>query len=361
MDARALVDHLREHVQIGLGQRRELAPALDLGHDLVLGADRLQDAGVGREAGLAAALARQAELLEQDLPQLLRRGDQELLVGEREDLRFQRGELLAHAARDLRQALEVQAHAEQLHLAQDGHERQLDVAHHPLEAALGDLLALPGGQRAEQHRVGGRGVLEVARQAALFAQLGERVAAPRRLEQVGAQQRVVGEPRRHEPERLGVVREQRALAARRDDLLGPLAVAGQHLDGACPRVAVLPAAIACGRDGHGEAPRGTLGEQRAVGRLGGHERRATAPPRRHPAARCRRRSRAHTGAQPDLGGGRRRCHLGVTERLLQALERVAQLVLAEHLAHARAVGLARRLGRDVEVDRDVALHGGQAL
>ena len=79
VDARALVDQLRQHVEVGLDQRRELAPALDLGHDLVLGADRLQHARVGREAGLAAALARQAELLEQDLPQLLRRGDQELL------------------------------------------------------------------------------------------------------------------------------------------------------------------------------------------------------------------------------------------------------------------------------------------
>ena len=66
-------------------------------------------------------------------------------------------------------------------------------------------------------------------------------------------------------------------------------------------------------------------------------------------------------AQLDLGGRRRRGHLGVAERLLQAPQRVAQLVLAEHLAHARAVGLARRLGGDVEVDGDVALDGRQLL
>ena len=60
-------------------------------------------------------------------------------------------------------------------------------------------------------------------------------------------------------------------------------------------------------------------------------------------------------------GRRRRGDLGVAERLLQAPQRVAQLVLAEDLAHARAVGLARRLGGDVEVDVDVALDRRQAL
>ena len=90
MDARALVDLAGQHVEVGLDQRRELAPALDLRHDLVLGADRLQHARVGREAGLAAALAREAELLEQDLAELLGRGDHELLPGQHEDLRFQR-------------------------------------------------------------------------------------------------------------------------------------------------------------------------------------------------------------------------------------------------------------------------------
>ena len=76
VDPRALVDQLGQHVEVGLDQRRELAPALDPGHDLVLVADRLQHARVGREAGLAATLAREAELLEQDLAQLLGRADQ---------------------------------------------------------------------------------------------------------------------------------------------------------------------------------------------------------------------------------------------------------------------------------------------
>ena len=282
MDARALVDQLGQHVEVGLDQRRELAPALDLGDDLVLGADRLQHARVGREAGLAAALARQAELLEQDLAELLRRADHELLAGQREDLAFERRDLLAHALGDLRQAVDVQAHAEQLHLAQHGHERQLDLRHHALQPALGDLLALPVGQRAQQHRVGGERVLEVAGQAALLAQLLERVAAPGRLEQVGAEQRVVDE-------------------ARRDR--APSAFASWATTGRAPQAATTSS----GPRSRPRAPRrrrptakrhgGALGEQLALGRLAGARRRraarrSAAPRRAMSAGRARAHARA---------------------------------------------------------------------
>ncbi len=99
MDARLGSTMLGQHVEVGLDQRRELAPALDLRNDLVLGADRLQHAGVGRVAGLAATLARQAELLEQDLAELLRRADRELVAGELEDLAFEAADLLGARAR----------------------------------------------------------------------------------------------------------------------------------------------------------------------------------------------------------------------------------------------------------------------
>ena len=252
------VDHFREHVEVGLHQRGELAEALDLRHDRVLGADRLQHAGVGREAGLAAALAREAELLEQDLPQLLGGGDQELRPGELEDLGFQLGELGPHALGDRPQALDVEAHPEQLHVAQDGHQRQLDLLHHALQAALGDLLALPVGQRPEHQRAARERVLERAPQAALLGQLLERVAAPGRLEQVGPQQRVVHEPGRDQPERLRVVGRDGPLAALRHELLAAVAFAEQDL-------AVV---------GHREAPRPALGEQLPVGglALGGQHR-----------------------------------------------------------------------------------------
>src|SRR3954447_7251179 len=58
VDPRARVDQCREHVEVGLDELVELPPALDLRDDLVLVADRLQHTRVGREPGLAAALAR---------------------------------------------------------------------------------------------------------------------------------------------------------------------------------------------------------------------------------------------------------------------------------------------------------------
>ena len=161
MDPRVLVDEAGEHVEVGLDQCRELPPALDARHDHVLGADRLQHAGVRGVARLAAALAREAELLEEDLPELLGGGDQELLFGEREDLAFELRDLLAHTLRHLLQAGHVQAHPGELHRAQHPHQRQLDVAHQTREAPLRDLLALPLRERPEQQRVAGRGVLHV--------------------------------------------------------------------------------------------------------------------------------------------------------------------------------------------------------
>src|SRR6202035_440188 len=144
-----------------LDQRRELAPALDAGNDLVLLANRLQDASVGGEAGLAATLARKSQLDEQDLPQLLGRADRELLLGELIDALLEARDLLAHAPRDLLQALHVEAHAEHLHLAQHRHQWELDVVHHTLEPTLGYLLALPRRERAEHQHLSSQWILDV--------------------------------------------------------------------------------------------------------------------------------------------------------------------------------------------------------
>ena len=114
----------------------------------------------------------------------------------------------------------------------------------------------------------------VARQAALLADLAEREAAARGLEQVRGEQRVVDEVRRDELERLGVVGDHLAVAERGDELLGAVAVADEH-------------AVA-GRDG--EAPRRALGEQLALGR-----RAARGRPRR---PRRRRRARATSASVP---------------------------------------------------------------
>ncbi len=58
VDASGLgVDQLRQRVEVGVLQLRQLTPLLDLLDDRVLVADLGEDAGVGREAGFAAPLA----------------------------------------------------------------------------------------------------------------------------------------------------------------------------------------------------------------------------------------------------------------------------------------------------------------
>ncbi len=105
------------------------------------------------------------------------------------------------------------------------------------------------------------------------------------------------------------------------------------------------------------APSGVSGGRTATTQL----RRLRTGHRGHERGDVRHRPRAHAPGEPHLrrAGGHRL--LGLAERLLEAAQGVAQLVLAEHLAQARAVGLARGLGGGVEVERHVAVDGRQAL
>ncbi len=92
----------------------------------MLVADRLQHARVGRVAGLAAALAREAEALEENLLELPGGAEHELFAAQVEDLALQRGSLILDSGRDLRQAFGVELAARDLHLAQHADKRQLD-------------------------------------------------------------------------------------------------------------------------------------------------------------------------------------------------------------------------------------------
>ena len=124
-----------------------------------------------------------------------------------------------------------------------------------------------------------------------------------------------------------------------DDLLGTVTIACEHL-----------CAVA-GGDGSGETPRRPFGEQLALGRLGlAHDERELVLAGTE-AGKIGGRAGAHAAAELDLGGERGRGDLRVAERLFQAPQRVAQLVLAKDLAHARAVGLVGSLGGDVEARR----------
>ena len=114
-------------VQVGLGEFGQLAPTLDLRNHRVLVADGLKDAGIGRVAGLATALARQAELAEQNLLELLGRAEHEWLADELEDLALELIGLLLHARGDRTEPLSVELGAGLFHIAQHTDERQLNL------------------------------------------------------------------------------------------------------------------------------------------------------------------------------------------------------------------------------------------
>ena len=126
------------------------------------------------------------------------------------------------------EALDVEPHAGALHVAQDADERQLDVVHEALELAIGELLALPLGERGGEHGVARDGVLEGRGQAALLHELAERVAAAGGLEQIGPEQGVVDELRRHLVERLRVVGDDRPVADGAHDVRRAARLAGEH-------------------------------------------------------------------------------------------------------------------------------------
>ena len=218
VQAPVVADPGGERVEVGLGELGELAEALDLGDDLVLAADRLEHAGVGAEARLAAALAAEPELLEQDLAELLGRADHELLARQLPDLALELGGVGADAGGGLLELDGVELDALLLALAQHVDERQLDLLEQVHEPALVDLLGLALGERVDEHGERGLVVLGVDRQPALLGELVERVAAAGGVEQVGRDLGVEDEVRRHVAERLGVVGDDGPLLGGGDEL-----------------------------------------------------------------------------------------------------------------------------------------------
>ena len=291
--------------------------------------------------------------------ELLRRADRELLAGELPDAPLELGRARAEALADLAQALHVELHPGALHLHEHVHERQLHLLEQPRQAVLLEPRALALGQHSGDHRalrdpvraIHGRG------DAGLGGQLVERVAAPRRVDQVRGDHRVVLEHGRGagllaHRRGLPVVVHERPLAARHGESGERLALRHEHLSPAVRGHAHR----ADRRAAHVERLLTLLlaGRARPLGR------------HRHQLALERpelgQRHLARTRGDDLLGALGRRGHLALAERLLQPLERRPQLELAEGLAQPRAVGLAR--GDVVEVDLaevDVADRGGELL
>ena len=325
-----------QHVEVGLGELVELAPALDLRDDLVLVADRLEHARVGRVAGLAAALARQAELVEEDLAELLGRADRELLAR-----RAPRSRARARAISSrTRSAISASALGVELHAraapcraaprtSGSSTSRQQRAAAPARRSARAASRPAPG--RARRRAASGSSTSRG--QPALLAQLGERVAAPGRVQQVGAEQRVVREVRRdvaaapwRRARRPGVARARRP----------------------APRAGVVARRPPPRPPRRAEAPRWSSANSSPSGARARARRSRPRPPAASAAMSASVPSRTRAPERRSATGRGRR-GVGVAQRLLQPAQRVAQLELAEHLAQPRAVGLARDLGVEVDV------------
>ena len=167
---------------------------------------------------------REAELLEQDPADLLRRAEHELLAGEVVGPRLELLDHLAQPRRDLAHPVLVDLHPGVFHRGEDRRQRELDVAVERLHAALAHALEEQVAQPERRRGVadersglllGGRVRLEL--EPVLGCELVQRVLGARRLDQVREEQRVV---LRRDALRLGVVDDQLALEPlrpRRDD------------------------------------------------------------------------------------------------------------------------------------------------
>ena len=193
----------------------ELAPLLDGRHDGVRVAQTAKHACVRRVARLALLAVLQAELHEEDLGELLRRGHREALAGEAHDLVVELVDAIAQTGGDLAQTVRVHLDPGRLHLREHVHERQLDLAEEPLETELDEARALGLGHAPREHGARGRvrlgaGALD-EHGAVLGAGQGEQAAlllGTLGRQQVRGHRRVEAGPARRRPVaglRLGVV------------------------------------------------------------------------------------------------------------------------------------------------------------
>ena len=199
-------------------------------------AELLEHARVGRELSLGRLLpGLQAELLVQDLPQLRRRVEVELLAGLRVDLGLQRRHAVADRLPHLLEVVDVEPDAARLHAGEHRRERQLDVVEQAAEPLLVDALLHHGREQRDRGGLGRARLrhgasanscpspssVSLDRPEHVGAEVGlgeraQRVVGRRRVEQVAGEQRVerdagdrAARAKRHPLERLRVVRPLR--------------------------------------------------------------------------------------------------------------------------------------------------------
>jgi hypothetical protein len=154
-----------------------------------------QHVGVGGVAGLRPTHRRQLQLLEEDLGELLGRGDGELLAGQQIDLAGEVVEVSLELLRERLEASGIDADAMTLHEGQDRDERTLHLLVDRPELAR---LELGGGVlpvAPDERRPSAEGVRRIGIRRALaerlHANLLELVRRTRRVQEIGGDRRVV--------------------------------------------------------------------------------------------------------------------------------------------------------------------------
>ena len=126
MDAAVGTDERWQRVGVGAAQLLDLPVTQQRLDDGVVLRHLLQRVGVGRRTGLRLPDRREPEVLEQDLAQLRRGVDVELLPRMRVDLGFEPAALVVQLLAQVMEEVEVDADARLLHAREHAHERTLD-------------------------------------------------------------------------------------------------------------------------------------------------------------------------------------------------------------------------------------------
>ena len=198
----------------------------DLGGQRVTQRQLGEHVGIGRVPGLCPAQRRQLELLEEDLRELLGRGDGEFLAGQVVDLAREVVEVALELLGERLEPRGIHADTDAFHLGEHRHQRPLDLLIDVQKPALVQVLVRVLPEAVEPARaiadgawqVGGSDAGERLRTLAehLHADLVEPVRRARRVQQIRGHRRVVDRRRRRprlhprRQQRLGVVRDQPA-------------------------------------------------------------------------------------------------------------------------------------------------------
>ena len=121
------VDQLRQRVDIGRLQLRELPIFEDQADDRVLVAQRLQRVGIGRVPRLGPLAHLEAKVFKEDFRQLLRRVQVELLAGDLLHFGLDGGELGAKLILHRFEVRHVDGDALRLHIGEHAGQRELDL------------------------------------------------------------------------------------------------------------------------------------------------------------------------------------------------------------------------------------------